>query len=328
MVESTWDCAKRTVLDEHVPNYQLWPANHKALGDLLKLPMQREPQFREGEAVFSKGSKGRSNMTALCMQIAGVEAQEPCNPCKEMNGPWDRCVVAPNHAVHAKVLGACANCLYNRNWRQWSTCTISDELPRADVHDNPIPPTQTPAPREARATRGGSCGPSGNNGQHAFPSTEILPKLSDVQMAQFHELCGHLEGFVATRQIRLGTHELLSRPEARNSWVTFVAWAGTIVNQYGWAEGTRMGNRSAAPYFSSEEKRHTFCQLLQRAPGDAPESSASIVSPPPPETASSHPTDLDLQGNVGPAADGLPCFDAQDWEQVGLPEPPEDLPTG
>lgn len=70
------------------------------------------------------------DITALIVQVTGVEAQTPCKACAQGRGPFDGCVrISPQASQESRsYVLACANCYYHCGQSKCSHC--ADAVPR------------------------------------------------------------------------------------------------------------------------------------------------------------------------------------------------------
>ncbi|ETS87817.1 hypothetical protein PFICI_01645 [Pestalotiopsis fici W106-1] len=82
---------------------------------LLPLSVQRSLVFNHKAPVYFE--RKTQDISALIIQITGVDAPEPCTKCKEGRGPFSGCVViSPDAPLQVrKHVTSCANCFYKGN---------------------------------------------------------------------------------------------------------------------------------------------------------------------------------------------------------------------
>jgi hypothetical protein len=123
--------------------------NSTALRHLLALPRRRDVQFNAHRRRSEFVEGGTRDIAAMVIQVTGDQALIPCTRCRKGKGPFQGCVVAPEHA-HPKAKArypCCANCLFGGKKLH---CSLIQRMRRHHLRTESIPAVdnQSPTPRE------------------------------------------------------------------------------------------------------------------------------------------------------------------------------------
>lgn len=170
--------------------YKIWPHLQNTpimevpttghVQSLLPLDLQRDVVFnRKAPVYFERRSQ---DISALIIQMTGVEAPKPCTRCQQGRGPFSGCfLISPEAPLETrKQITSCANCFYKGNQSRCSEFIRQQkETPpesqggntsAAEDDVNVETEQQTPARRSGRnSTRPDAASPP-------KPATEIVPR--------------------------------------------------------------------------------------------------------------------------------------------------------
>ncbi|ORY66567.1 uncharacterized protein BCR38DRAFT_430652 [Pseudomassariella vexata] len=84
--------------------------------ELLPLPRRRDIKFNP-QALHPYAERLPQDISALLMQLTGVEPPEPCVRCQHGKGPFQGCIVMSTEAptLARQMVTSCANCFYKGN---------------------------------------------------------------------------------------------------------------------------------------------------------------------------------------------------------------------
>ncbi|KAI0176920.1 hypothetical protein BJ166DRAFT_505684 [Pestalotiopsis sp. NC0098] len=170
--------------------YKIWPHLQNTpimevpttghVQSLLPLDLQRDVVFnRKAPVYFERRSQ---DISALIIQMTGVEAPRPCTRCQQGNGPFSGCfLISPEaHPETRKQITSCANCFYKghqsrcsefiRQQKETPPESQGENTSAAENDVNVQTEQQTPARRSGRnSNRPDAASPP-------KPATENIPR--------------------------------------------------------------------------------------------------------------------------------------------------------